>query len=374
MPPQKKSGSLFGKYADKVASVAANREGKDVDYGRQELPAGIKKGIAQLVKVGFGKFAPGTKLAGETFFRAEGRVVEPRSLTLPDGREVPVEGGITSVILPACDTTRKDRETGKDVVVTFEENFDRILNEMDKLAGAGFTSGGEPETLAESLQETTNGDEPIYFWFDTTQSAPSEAYPDPRVFHNWNGNRGLEKYSPPSDDGVTDNTKVVKSGPAKPSPTKTQPAPEPTADEPSLDDLVAAATADDSEAQQKLSALAAKLGVGQDADDAKDWEEVKGIIEAAQEAASKKPAGKSVKTPAKDETTTVKVEGVYQFSPIDKKTGKPFVDGKTKKPRKPLDVEVTAVNAKKKTASVKDTGDDSKTWDDVPFDQLHSPY
>lgn len=280
-----KSG-LMAKYGAKLDKAVKAHKDDPIVMGQQNLPGGIKNGIAQLVDCKFDvykddtkmKKADGSSAKGEYFFYAAGTVMEP---TLND-EGVPVAGLRTSYTEPVCDTKKSDG-----TVITVDEHVASILNELKKLgADVDGADGSVLEAIAAERVEAAP-----FFRFSTTLAQPQidpktnkpklnpatkKPY-EPRVWENWYGIKGLEGYTAPDgSESIQDDTGTEAADET--------PADEVAADEPAdevpfgdnLDDLVGLANSDDTdaaaEATEKLAALAKEAGF--DSDDEPDWETV----------------------------------------------------------------------------------------------------
>lgn len=365
MPPVKSTSSLMAKYGASLDKAVQAHAGDTTNYGPVRLPGGIRNGIAKLVECKFDTFKTGENV-GHYFFRAAGVVIEPGEVTTPDGK-VPVRGLQTSIIIPCCATKTR---AGK--VTTQEQNLAEILNEMRKLGGENYTRGAKGSAL-EALAAGLVAAGP-YFRFSTSQSAPTPEFPDPRVWENWNGSKGLEDYEPPTDDGVEEDAGEPETAEEVESETEAEEAEsfnefdgeekaEAGGDEDDLDALASAADDDqDKSAMAKLKALAKKAGVSeQDIDDADSWASLAALIRSAGEEEPTPPPAPKKKTAAAP--AVPKVKEVWMYLPPGKNPA-------TKAPYKePIEAQVTKVNAAKATATVKDL-DTGKEYADVPFSAL----
>lgn len=356
--PIQKTTSPLAKYRKAIDAAAKEHAGDPIDYGFQRLPGGITNAVAKLVECTFGTVAQGKQNAGEPYWRAAGVVVSPAEA--PDG--TPILGLQTSIMEMICDT-----KNSKGEVTTLKQHVVSIMNEMKKLGGPDLDVT-DLEAAAAALKEAGP-----YFRFSTSSGKATPEYPTPRVFENWHGSKGLEDYAP-EEAGVVDErteTPPARNGTAARRQAKAEEV-EAADDEPAaeefdefgdIDSLVAKAEEQDKKAQEQLKEFALKAGASEeDVDNAGSWQEVADMIgsgaaaddEPAEEAAAPEPA-----------------EGdVYLYSPIDPKTKKPFVDAKTKKPRKPVEVEVLSVDKKTSTCTVKSLDDGKTQWKGVAFDDL----
>lgn len=353
----------FGARLDKAAA-AANE--KPVTYGNARLPGGITNGVAKLTVVEMGEIkAEAKKNAGDPYIRFAGVVVSPASVVV-DGVDVPVAGLQTSIM-----ETLGDTETNAGKQVSFEEHVANACNEMKKLAGAEFDTADFEAAVANLGEAAGDPDNPIYFRFSTSKGKSTPEYPEPRVFENWYGAKGLENYSPPdatagatqddTDKAPPTRTVPPKAAPAangkapaaaagKAAPVKVPPKPEPDpnpdgAADVDVDQLLADANAGNAEGLQE-AAIAA--GFDKDVVDAADsWDIVADMI--------RNGVPEEADAPAAD-TANPQVENVFYYKP--------------KGAKKAIECEVTAVNAKKKTVTLKNLTDGKTEYKDVPFTAL----
>lgn len=335
MPVQKQQSPLMKKYGAKLAQAVAAHANDEPDYGFQRLPGGITGGIAQLKECGFGQVAAGKQNAGEFYFRAMGVVVSPKEF---QGQII--EGSQTSILEMVCDTKNA---AGK--VTTIDDHVKNIQNHL-KLLGAEDVT--DLEAAAALLQDVQP-----YFKFSTSLGAKSDKYPEPRVFENWHGIKGLENYSASDAGGVVDNTAASMNGQAH--------------SEPSREDLVAAAGDGDTEAQASLKAAAMEAGHTEEAvDGAEDWGAVAEMIDnpPSAEEGGETPDGGAEPEPEKP---AIPEKGlVYKYAPADPK------DKTGKKRLKSREVEVTMVYPKTKKVDLIDCENRKVGYKAVSFDLLES--
>lgn len=357
MPPQKKPGGLMAKYGAKLAKHVKEHANDPIRFGSQDPPPGITNGIARLIEAGFAQVAEGKQNAGEYYFRAAGTIVEPKTVE-HNGSAVNVEGLRTTIIMPMY-------ATGK---LSQEENFDRVRNMLGMLGGEGFMDGAELDSWEEraaTLQEAAP-----FFRFSTKYkpAAPKPGggeYPE-GVYQNWYGNKGLENYSPNPDDGTVDDTGGGDAGGREEAGGDDGSGNDSDGDTDytamSLEDLAAAATDNDTAAQEEISRRGEEAGVGQETNDAQSWEDAIKVIADA----TKPKAGKGGKGGGKAAAgVTPKVGETYSYAPVDPKT---------KKAGKPIEVTVKDVVAKMRICTVVDVANPKRSWGQVSFDDLHQPF
>lgn len=360
MPAQTGKSSLFKKLGAKLTSAVKKHAHDEINYGRVDLPPGIKGGVARLTKCYFKQYENGDN-AGEYYLRAEGVVVKPKNVLTASG-DMKVEGLVTSIMMPVCATTNSQ---GKET--SLEENVAKMTNELKKLGADADEMAESPENLeaiAEALQEAGP-----YFRFSTSAGKATKEYPNPRTWENWNG--VIEDFDPEAADDVDDETgggeeaadaeeqEAPKASNGKPkavskAPKEDEPADDDaSSDEGDAEDLEALATVadddahdDQADAQKKLTEIAVGLGVSKKwvTDVAKSWIAVVAKIEEKRaeagdvEDATEKTEDEEPKEP--EEGDVVKYKGA--------------------KDKKATEYEVTKVDAKKKTCDLKQI-DDGKT-------------
>lgn len=381
MPMQTGKSTILNKLRKHEGAIKKHA-GDQPSYGNQRLPGGINSGVAKLTEIVLGEVGVGKQNAGEPYLRLAGSVVEPFTVVDPETKQViPVRGLQTSVIVMLCDTKKADK-----TVVPAEDNMATAMNHLKILGAPAELFEGGLEGFQDAIEAVKEA--APYFKFTTRKGDVSPQYPDPRVFETWHGSKGLEGYEDPGAPGekVEDEGEPAPAKrPAAPAPgrngTSTKPAsakaaskvkaPEPGEDEGDaanvdmndLDSLVERATADDVAAQKQLTAVALKAGVDEsDVDAARNWKQVKELIEAQNEAQGESTAPAEPAEEEEEAAEFVPVKGsVYFFRPLDPKTKKP---GKKK-----VEVEVLIVNKADKTCSVKSL-DDEKITKGVPFGSI----
>ena len=348
------NNKFLTKYKDtgKVIKEHANDETK-YGGGFQPLPPGVDA-ICQLNEAKFVelpkdtkiKKADGTSAAGEWQWQCQATIVENRNGLIEwKGQQHDVVVRQVWLFIPYFDTKNSKG------VITQEEHIsgDRgIMNEMRKLGGPDYTSDCDSPAALVALSEGLTKGKP-FFNFATsfkegTKKPDGSMWPD-GVWENWNGNKGLENYQgPDSSAGTEDNTGGTGDN------TENHQS---STEEPDLDAMIAAAQSGEDEDSAKLKAFAETHGVsGDDIDAAADWEAVKELIETAMSGGA----------PAAEEFVPEK-DGTCKYAPPDPKD--------KKKRLKLADCLVQAVNASKKTATVKAISS-KVVYKDVPWAELEA--
>lgn len=367
-------GSAFGKLNNQF-------RGEETVAPQQfnDLPPGIKNGVARLETCHIVKIGEGKKNAGKPLFYADAIVVEPTEVVVREkGREphvVRVEGGRTKVMITLADVT-----TSGGKVIPVAESFGKMYNLLRLIGGDDFTADIETEEqLHQKLQALVDAE--TYIGFETWASQPTPQYPNPQTNHKWLG--AVADYSQATGGGVEDNTehadhegaggasvpnrkgaKAAQTNGAAGKGTKTArgakaapETPEPAAFDDGavdLDALAEAAEGGDEDAAYKLTELAADRGVSRArVARAKSWEEVAGWV---------RDAGGEEEEPGEPEETEGE-EGEYD-EPAAPEKGEVWAYrplGPDKKTRlKPVDVEVLEVSGD--TATVVDLKDRKKKY------------
>ncbi len=351
--PSVKSKSVLAKYGNKFDKDVQQHASDPIKWGFTRLPPGILNGRAQLIECRFDVFKTGNNV-GEAYLYAKGVVVEPRSV-IHNGQLVPIEGSFTSIILPVCQTTNS-----KGKVTSAGENIAAIENEFKKFGveiDPNETLMGL-ETIAHELEDSQP-----YFKFSTTSSPSLVPGGEPRTWENWLGVMGLEDYVPPEDSGVTDNsTAPSRNGSAavaETSPDSSEASPDSLDLDSTIDDLVdRSENGEDEEketAQVALTEMAVAAGISEDdISAAKSWKILGGMIKEAQSQPPPDDASPDSLVPEKGQ--------VFHVFLSDPKT--------KKKAKKPTEVEVTLVDPKKETVSIKDVSNPRAIYRGIGWSEL----
>lgn len=337
--PKKSGGSSLMKRLGKKAKKAheAHKDDEIRLSGGADLPDGIEAGIAQLVKCEFGEFSRGSH-EGEPYFIASGIVKEPK-----EHNGIPVEGLYTQVgPIPLCDTPERQSKTD------FDDHYADMLNELRKLGVD--TSEMDFDDLEEVC--STLVEEAPHFRFRTWKGQATEQFPNPRTNHDW---RGVCEY----EEEETDEVEEEDEEPEEEDEVEEEEDEEPEEDVPfgdDLDMLVDKADQDDEDAAEELTKRAIKAGLSEadieDEDQFPNWSSVAEAIRGSEE--GEEEDEEEDEDDEEDEFVPEKGD-VFLYKPKGK--------------RKAVEVEVTAVFAKKETANVKDL-DTGKIHKNVPFSKL----
>ena len=280
--------SINSKLGKKLETAVKKHRSTPVENkGQVELPHGIEGGIAKLVDCKFGIYKSG-KMEGEFYFLARGIVVSPK---LHEG--MPVEGLSTMIMEPVCDTPTYSRKT-------IDDHVKWVLNELKKLgADTAEISAEELETLVGVLKDSQP-----YFRFRTWRGEATEAFPNPRTQHQWQGH--IPNYSPEvvddvqeEDDEEAPEAFETESDPTPAPAKKTQQGGTQSTTEPDLSlvmELAELADADDEDAAEQLTELADQLGMSDE-----EKEEFDTWTEMAEEMLNRGNTQEEEETPEKPE-------------------------------------------------------------------------
>ena len=349
---RKASKSGLGASLKKHSKDETNYGGEIVD-----IPPGIRGGVAKLTSGKIDTYKKGQN-AGEMYLLLAGTVVEPSEHSFvpqifEDGKvknlksvTMRTKGLRTQIMMPLCDTGGANpRDT--------DENVARALNELRKIGGDECTEDVESEDDLRDLVESLVKDG-IYFKFGTSASDPTEAYPQPRTWENWNGSRDLEDYEPEdvSESAVDDNTEEDD--------TDSDDEPEPEKEE--SEDDVPFGEADDLET----------LGGIADDENSSDDDAENAETELRQRA---KSAGISIKQIDEADSWTALANMIRDNEPEpseggddDPEVGETYLC-KPPRQKKEAECEITTVNKSKETVTVKRLSD-GKIFKNVAWDKL----
>lgn len=346
----------------KVSKYVAKHKDDETNYGVINLPGGINNGIAQLNDCKIDNYKSGA-YKGEPYFLANGIVISPNESA--DG--TPVKGLRTQIMVPLCDTKKQNGE-----ITSVEDHVETLLNELRKLGVD--TSEMDDEGLEDAMEELKEA--APYFRFSTSQAEPTKQYPNPRVWENWHGVRGLEDYEPEEDEQEDEveeeieeeeeveeeEKKPVKKKPVKKS-TKKKPEPEPEPEEEEQEEeekedgtLALAKLADegDEEAAATLTEICEAGGV--DPEEYETWEEAVSNLEQEDEESEEEEDEEDEEEEEVAEEIVPEKEEVYYYKPPRKKAK--------------VEVEVTMVSKAKKTCNLKDLENEGKIYKAVPWSDL----
>ena len=324
--------------------------------GGGELPAGIPRGVAQLVECRVQEMKSGNH-KGKPCFYAAGIVQTPEEF---DG--IRCAGLRTQMIIPMCDTP--ERMTDK----TFSDHLKKIYDKL-RICGVDTTSINDDEGFLRTL-DMLQQVKP-YFYFHTWKPKPDAQNKNPRTQQVWDA--PCTDFAPSTDQDQVDNSEEVdedadEAPPPPPPPTRRggkspQPQLPPTSPKESaadfdefsdLDSLLQRANAEDVKAQQALGELAREAGMDDDDFEAATWDQVVNFIKNAS------GGTEEAAVPTTEDAPAIGDQAVYH--PWNPKTKGPSKRG--------VDVEVTLVNAKAGTVTVVAADGSGKAWNDVPWAEL----
>lgn len=363
MPAAVTKSILAQKLGAKAAKAIAEHKGdtKTVELSGGALPAGIENGVAKIVECGVQLIGAGKTNAGQPIFRAAAVIVSP---TEHDGRKI--EGRQTSMIVPLFDTpTRKEGSR------TFNDHIGEVLAYM-RSWGVDTSDIGEDASVIETelCPAVLASDVYVSFrtWKGEKQTTGPYAGKEPRVNEQWGPAVAWEGDGSPATSAVQEASTEPDAVDDNTSNDENQDAVEEAKDGPTHEELVALAKNADNaksktavESGRKLKELAIEKGIDEaDVDGADNWAAVVDLIEGA---------GGEAEAAADEEAVEVvpEKEGVYKYTLRDAK-GKPMKTPKGKIAK--VEVEVTAVDKKTKTVTLKNLDDQKTLYKSVPWDQL----
>lgn len=361
MPAAVTKSILAQKLGDKAKKAIASHKGDTttIELSGGSLPEGIENGVAKIVECGVQLIKPGKTNAGQPIFRAAAVIVEPKEFN-----GVKIEGRQTSMIVSLFDTPNR-----KEGSRTVEDHIAEVLAYF-RSWGIDTSDIGDDASVIETelCPAVLAAGVHISFrtWKGEKQTTGPYAGREPRVNENWgpaiNYDGGDGAVSSTATDDVEDNT-------TEPSNDEQQGEADAAGEGLTHDELVALAKNADNaksktsvESGRKLKELALGKGIDEaDVDGADNWAAVVDLIENVSTDADNGAGEVEEVVPEK--------EGVYKYAPIDPKTKKPTINPKTKKIVK-VEVEVTAVDKKTKTVTLKNLDDQKTLYKSVPWDQL----
>lgn len=393
MAEQSAMNELFSRFGNELNQGHAAHKADTTKYSEfGDLPGGIDNGVAQLVECKLVKIKADAKAnAGQWMFYAAGIVHFPiyavdvkkdAKGNILSQEKVLVKGlrtKIQEIIAPTPDKKR----------ATIADHIAYIYNELRKLGvdTSKLSSFKDIEPVMAALKKRAP-----YFKFRTWKGDVATSGPyagkEPIVNEFWNGvcddpykdsqNTAGSAGSPPASahSGVTDNTAASTVPDPEPSPdpegavTETEAGGETS--EADILSLGEAANNGDDSASDRLRALALEKGfTDAQVDGAESWNDVASmLITGASEpeatspeevAAPEEPKPQADWKPVKDDIYMYRVLGP---------DGNPVKDAKTKRPAKPVECIVTAVNAKNRTVDLKNNTDKKTTYKAVSWDAL----
>lgn len=355
-----KGTNLLAKLAPTLQKTFDENKTKEVEMGRQNLPGGIRGGIAQLVDMKLDVVKPGKQNAGSIYFYAAGVVHSPN-----DVNGIPVKGLRTSIMEPLYNTPERSRKTPAD-------HLKWIMNELKKL-GANLNDLKQVSNIETVIIPALLKAKP-FFRFSTEEGEVQKTGPykdkPARIFENWNGM--IADYVPGQEgDEVVDESEHAEpqEGEAQTEETTEQ------AEEVDVDALLATAQDDDApdqaDAQTKLRELAEAAGATTEwlDSDTVGWED---IAEVVRTGTAPEAQDEAQDEPQEAEGPAWTKGDVALYQPIDPKTKKPMINAKTKKAVK-VECEITALDPKKSTATLKNLDDPKLVYKDISLDKLEVP-
>lgn len=375
MPAQTGKSKFFDIVGPRGRAIFNELRGKEVEVpSAMRLPPGIDNGIAKLSRIEYGTVEKEGPHKGKTYWRAVGIVVEPKVTVDPrNGQQVQIFGAQTSVMGPLYATPER---TGEKSRKTEKDHIDFFLNQL-KLLGIDMTQVDPDDAVA-----ILNKQQPHFrfrTWYQPKRKKGDPRYnptydspeaPEPRVNEEWSKSCEYSDHATNGEDlgGFIDGGAAASSVPAVDAAmaepdagyeeANAEASAEAGVDGGETDWDALAAVADDAEAEGMQDAVnqinQAMLDAGFTAKQVEKYDSWTDAVEALKE-----KMGADEPEPAASES--VEVGQVYKYQPLDPKT---------KKLGKAIDVEVSKVNVKARTADVFSLDDKKRKWAGVSFDRL----
>lgn len=183
MPADVRKTNLLNKMAGRVAKAHEQHKNDETKFGMQDLPSGIKGGLARLVMAKIDEYDEDKKQGqkkGDLYAVFRGIVLSPDT---HGGVRTKGQGAMVSI--PLCDT--KKMKDGQEVVIPFEENWGKFLNELRKF---GIDTARMPHTAVDGVLLALQNQKPV-FRFSTRGWVPPATTKDPNpkemVFTDFDG-------------------------------------------------------------------------------------------------------------------------------------------------------------------------------------------
>ena len=205
MAGQVSTSSLLQQLGPRLDKAVATHANDKTTYGMTRLPPGITNGIAKLIEISFGQVGAGKRNAGAWYMMMRASVIEPFEHTIPlnipavGGQKVKTFGLQTSQLHMLCD----QKDDKGNVTTTLEQNVADALNAIRAVTSPTFTakakSGQDLVNLATNLNTACKQPgSKFYLRFSTSaKQDPKTKTLTADAWENWNGNQGLENYTPP---------------------------------------------------------------------------------------------------------------------------------------------------------------------------------
>ena len=234
MPAQTVQSTMAARLADRMIRAYSATKDKPVELGRQQLPAGIRNGVAKLTNAYTKVWGNDEKEQwkhGQEFFRASAVCVEPKTFG-----DVTTEGTPTSFYIELCDVPASGNKKAR----SYEENYDTFQNwfkmfgvqppalQVDpnapmaqKVAVANQILAYYNAAMKMLTDKTAPGYKPVYVSFSTRGWTPPKTAlkpnPTEMVFEEWLAKADYHPAHDPSTNGVVDHNNHTTA----PAPTQT---------------------------------------------------------------------------------------------------------------------------------------------------------
>ncbi len=373
MAMQKQTSGLLAKLGNRMAQAHEAHKSDETSFGIINLPAGISGGIAQLVTAKWDEYKPGTKYPGKPFVLLRGIAKLPR-----EHGGVPVEGQGVMMTIPLCDTPDRMKDNQPR---TFDDNYADLLNEFRKLGvNTAETGPGDVEAILQHLQQ-----EKPHYRFSTRgwtppKKKPTDPEPKEMVFtqfdgiceyvdHTSNGDATMNGVQDESGGGGVESS--MESGTQETSTkgetlTSEVGGGESFSEFGDLASLAEAADGGDQAAQAQLKEAAMNTGATEEeVDSAESWTAVAEMVSATQDTSTGQEQQEAEAQEGEKEWEPER-EQCYKYKPVT-------IDPKSKKKviaKKPVEVEVTAVDKNNRTVALKNLENTKQSFKAVKWDDL----
>jgi hypothetical protein len=348
MPAKETTSSILAQLGKRAQEAHNKHKGDTIrDDEFAKVPPGIINGVAQLVDAKVANLKTGNN-AGQPCFFARAICLSPETVLTKEGQRLKAQGLNTQIREELFET-----KNSKGVVTTFDAHWDEFYNHLRKL-GVDTDSIQRAEDIETQVLPALIKAAPC-FQFRTTRSEPTKEYPDPRTFENWGGlvppdiinteTNGQQQQDSTLDAEATSNNDSAGEAAA-------------TGDEEmSLEELGTAADNKDEASIDELERRAEAAGISKEVvNSAKSWADVVRLI-------LKHETGDTEEETTAEVEWSPSVEEVYRYRPIDPKT---------KKAGKAVECQVTAVDIKNKTLTLKNLANAKLVYKNVKWDALES--
>ena len=350
MPGQTVKSSLASVLGGNIRKAHDEHRADPLRRGITDPPAGINRGVAQLVAATWGVHEKGNKNEGKPYVTFQSVIKSP---TEHDGQ--PCEGLRISRMFPIYATPYAANGLLK-LSGTPENWWGEVLNQIGMFVGEDAKAEIDFDNVEDVLKSLTEAKPHHYF---STRRGKESVDPvtkkvrEPRTFTTFGEACNFEENGSVPAGAVEDHTEEFNE--FAPSPGSEAEAAELPED---LDELLALANQEDEDASQPARDKLLEIAVASGIDEAaakktETWDELVEMIKAQAEGGELE--GEDEEEEEEEEAFKPTKGLVCKWLEVDPKTGKTKVDPKTKKAVKAIEVEVLTVYPKNETCTVKNT-------------------